>query len=101
MGSLLLLRGDLPDVDTVQTYELTLRAAEKDNLTSYTDILIKAQVPPPVRTSRYALSVSDLSAPLNTQRARVANKWFVDWFPPQQFFNNGTVLGNKDVSKKQ
>lgn len=88
-------------MDTVQTYDLTLRATEKDNLTSYTDILIKAQVPPPVRTSRYDLSVSDLTAPLSTQRARVANKWFVDRFPPQQFSNNGIVSGNKDVSIKQ
>ncbi|KAG7669041.1 hypothetical protein KSW81_004051 [Nannochloris sp. 'desiccata'] len=97
MGSLLLLRGDLPDTDTVQTYNLTLRAAEKGNLTSYTDILIVAQVPPPVRTSRYTLSVSDLTAPLETQQARIANKWFVDRFPPQQFYNNGVVLGKKDV----
>jgi hypothetical protein len=98
MGSLLLLRGDLPDVDTVQTYNLTLRAAEKDNLTSYTDILIIAQVPPPVRTSRYTLSVSDLAAPLETQQARTTNEWFVDRFPPQQFYNNGFVSGKRDVS---
>ena len=97
MGSLLFIRGDLPETDAIQQYNLTLRATDPtDN--QYTDILILGQLPPPVKTSRYTLTTANLTADLLTQKTRTAGKWFVDTFPPQQFSNNGIVSGEKDVS---
>jgi hypothetical protein len=98
MGTFLFSRGDLPETDSAQYYNFTLRATNVTDQ-SFTDILILAQLPPPIRTSRYTLSATDLTAPLATQRARTADKWFVDNFPPQGFYNNGSVFGKNDVSR--
>ncbi len=97
MGTLLFMRGDLPETTGVQQYNVTLRATDPTD-GQYTDILILAQLPPPFKPSRYSLSIADLTTSLAMQQARTAGKWFVDTFPPQGFYNQGTVSGKNDVS---
>ena len=97
MSTLLFSRGEMPDTYSSQFYNLTLRATDPRDQ-SYTDLLIIAQLPAPVPTTRYPLSTSDLTAPLATQQARTVNKWFADTYPPQRFYYYGDVSGKRDVS---
>ena len=97
------MRGDLPESVGPQNYNLTLRATDPVD-SQWAEIVIMGTWPAPLQTTRYPISTPDASitqfaAFLSAQRARVANKWFVDVFPPQSFYQYGDYAGRKQVSR--
>lgn len=103
MTAVILMRGDLPESNGPQSYNLTLRATDPAD-SQWAEIVITASWPAPLKTARYPISTPDSSitgfaALLTAQRARVANKWFVDVYPPQGFYLYGDYAGRKEVIK--
>lgn len=94
-GQFLIVRGELPDLLTAQTYNFSFVASNSDGNAS---VPITATLPAPRRTARYA--APNASLPLAQQTARQPSVWFTDRFPPEGFGLYGQYAGREEVRKE-